>query len=39
VNAVDGGPGRLRGFGLRLSPTARTWVLNYVTAGGRERAL
>jgi hypothetical protein len=35
----DGGPDRLRGFGLRVSPTARTWVLNYVTAGGRERRL
>ena len=33
----DGGPDRLRGFGLRLSPTARTWVLNYSTTGGRER--
>jgi integrase len=35
----DGGPDRLRGFGLRLSPTARTWILNYVTTGGRERRL
>jgi hypothetical protein len=27
----------MRGFGIRLSPTARSWILNYVTAEGRER--
>src|SRR5262249_27678755 len=28
---------RLRGFGLRIGATRKSWVLNYVTAGGRER--
>jgi integrase len=34
----DGGINRIAGFGLRLSPTARTWVLGYVVAG-RERRM
>jgi integrase len=34
----DGGINRIAGFGLRLSPTARTWVLNF-TVAGRERRM
>jgi integrase len=34
----DGGVNRIAGFGLRLTPTARTWVLGY-TVAGRERRM
>jgi integrase len=34
----DGGINRIAGFGLRLSPTSRTWVLGY-TVAGRERRM
>jgi hypothetical protein len=34
----DAGANRIAGFGLRVSPTARTWVLNYTIAvSGRSR--
>jgi integrase len=34
----DGGVNRIAGFGMRVSPTSRTWILNFVIAG-RERRM
>ena len=36
----DAGPLRVRGFGLRVGSSGnKAWLLNYTTAGGRERRM
>lgn len=33
----DGGPDHLAGFGIRVSPGCKSWVLNFVNAGQERR--